>query len=114
MITWDELVYDLNELNKLENGGGAEIEFEYNGIEYGIVCYKDYCTLAEIYQIGEFKEKTYCSIEELGAANDFGFCLKDVWEEIEYPLIKPDFDEFGLQLILDEYKAAWNKRRRNK
>jgi len=114
MITWDELVFDLNELNKLENGGGSEIEFEYNGAEYVIVCYKDYCTLAEIYQIGEYEEKIYGSIEELGAANDFGFCIKDVWEQIEFPLIKPDFDEYGLQIILDGYKAALNERRRHK
>lgn len=114
MITWDELVYDLNELNKLENGSGSEIEFEYNGAEYVIVCYKEFCSFAKLYKIGECEEKIYGSMEELGAANDFGFCLKDVWEKIEYPLIKPDFDEFGLQMILDVYKAALNKRRRHK
>ena len=63
---------------------------------------------------GKYEEKIYGSMEELGASNDFGFCLKDVWEKIEFPLIKPDFDEFGLQVILDAYKAAWNKRRRRK
>ena len=114
MITWDELVYDLNELNKLENGGGSEIEFEYNGIEYGIVCYKDWCSLAIITrgQPGAYEEKEYGSIEELGAANDFGFCLKDVWGQLDYPLCKPDFEDCGLQAILDAYKAAWNKKRR--
>ncbi len=116
MITWDELVYDLNELNKLENGGGSEIEFKYNGIAYGIVCYKDRCSFAPTtyWDTEKYEERIYGSIEELGASKDFGFCLKDVWEEIEIPLIKPDFDEHGLQVILDAYKAAWNKRRRRK
>lgn len=116
MITWDELVYDLNELNKLENGGGSEIEFKYNGMEYGIVCYKDWCSFAPITydQTEKYEEKTYGSIEKLGESKDFGFCLRDVWEKIEYPIIKPNFDEFGLQVILDAYKAAGNKRRRHK
>ena len=47
-------------------------------------------------------------------ASDFGFCLKEVWEQIEFPLIKPDFEEAGLQVILDAYKAALNKKRRHK
>ena len=116
MITWDELVYDLNELCKLENGGGSEIEFEYNGNEYVIVCYKNECSFALIIDpyAEKYVEKIYGSMEALGASNDFGFCLKDVWEKIEFPLIKPDFDEVGLQVILDAYKEAWNKRRRHK
>ena len=110
MITWDELVYDLNELCKLENGGGAEIEFEYAGEEYCIVVYRDWCSLAATKEHGV--EKTYRSLGELGASQDFDFQLSEVWDQISYYECRPDFESFHLQEILDAYRAAWNKRKK--
>ena len=112
MITWDELVNDLEELCKLENGGGAEIEFEYAGAEYIIVCYKDWCSLAAAKEHGV--EKTYRSLGELGASQDFGFRLSEVWDQISFLECRPDFESFHLQEILDAYRGAWNERKEGK
>jgi len=117
VITWDELVYNLTELCKLENGGGAEIEFEYAGAEYIIICYKDWCSLAAIKDNGGNQpgpEKKYGSLDELGAAQDFGFRLHDVWDQVQYLECRPDFDSFYLQEILDAYREAWNERNRGR
>lgn len=111
MITWDELVYDLNELCKLENGGGAEIEFEYAGAEYIIVCYKDWCSLAATKEYGV--EKAYRSLDELGDSQDFGFQLSEVWDQISFLECRPDFESFHLQEIMDAYRAALIKRKKN-
>ena len=116
MITWDELVYDLNELCKLENGGGAEIEFEYAGAAYFIVCYKNWCSLATTKRGKDEQqgtEKVYHSLDELGASQDFGFRLSEVWNKVEHLECKPDFESFYLQEILDAYRAAWIERNRN-
>lgn len=112
MITWDELVYDLTELCKLKNGGGAEIEFEYAGAEYIIVCYKDWCSLATTKEHGV--EKVYRSLDVLGGSQDFGFRLREVWDRISYLECRPDFESFYLQEILDAYRAAWIERKKNK
>lgn len=113
MISWEELVYDLTELGKLENGFGSEIEFEYMGKEYGIVVYREFvefsCTPWEI-----DASKQYATLDELGQATDFGFKLAEVWNDIEYLVCKPDFDEEGLELILKAYREALEKRHKKK
>lgn len=45
MISWKELVSCIEKLEELPNGGGSEIEFRYQGAEYGIVSYRGRATL---------------------------------------------------------------------
>ena len=116
MISWDELVYDLNELCKLENGGGAEIEFEYAGEEYCIVVYRDWCSLAAIKRQENGQpgiEKTYRSLNELGSSQDFGFRLSEVWDQVSYYECRPDFEAFYLEEVLEAYRKAWENRKKN-
>lgn len=113
MISWEELVCDLTELGKLENGSGAEIEFEYMGKEYGIVVYRE-CVEFSCEPWGDDTSKQYASLDELGQATDFGFRLAEVWKDVEYPVCKPDFEEEGLELILKAYREALEKRHKRR
>ena len=81
MISWNTLCYNLTALAELPNGGGAEIEFCLNGKQYFIVHYRQAVTLTyspDGFDVnGNSVEYRYSSMEELGAARDFGFTLKD-------------------------------------
>ena len=116
MITWNNLVYSLNELSKLPNGNGSEIEFDFRGKSYIIIHYKDKCSFSELKKSTsydplewEWEEKIYNSLEELGQAKDFGFSLRKQWKNIENLICKPDFDDVSLNTILDAYRDAIKK-----
>ncbi len=49
-------------------------------------------------------------MEELGAAKDFGFCLKDEWNNITDLDCRPSFDDSTLDEIMEGYKKAWERR----
>lgn len=114
MISWEELVHCLTELEKLENGFGSEIEFQYAGKYYYIISYRNYKEFScqpDIHITNDYSTHCYADYEELGLATDFGFRLIDVWSEIEELVCKPDFDECGLDVVLDGYKAALKARK---
>lgn len=107
MIPWRDICYDLSALSKLPNGSGAEIEFDLHGKSYAIVHDRDHVTLAYFpngFEIGgKYIERSYLSMEELGAATDFGFRLKDEWKHITNFTCRPDFEEFTLDEVLKAY-----------
>lgn len=106
-ITWKELVYKINALIALPNGG-ADITFDYKGEEYTIVQYNKGCQL----QCGD-KIVDYKTIEELGESSDFGFKPMEIWNTLEIlPAYEPHFDEFTLDEILEAYRTAWGKTKR--
>jgi len=118
MISWKHLIYCIKELEKLENGGGSEIEFEFKGVSYGITSYRDSCEISRFpdinYDYGlnkivikrEYPTYTYSSLRKLGEAKDIGFSVKKEWNNIESLVCKPDFEETPLVDILDSYKKA--------
>ena len=114
MISWSNLCYDISALSKLPNGGGSEVEFKFCGKNYVIIHYRDRVSLSyypDDYAIsGKYVEKSYLSMDELGEANDFGFRLRDGWNNITNFVCHPDFEEFTLDEILDAYRKAWDKR----
>ena len=114
MISWNKLSYNLTALAKLPNGGGSEVEFTLNGKNYGIIHYRHEVTLTynpdDFPTSGEYVERSYPTMEELGAAKDFGFCLKDEWDNITDFDCRPSFDEFTLDEVLECYRQAWNGR----
>ena len=116
MISWNTLCYNLTALAELPNGGGAEIEFCLNGKQYFIVRYRQAVTLTytpDGFDVnGNSVEYRYSSMEELGAARDFGFTLKDEWNNVTDYVCRPSFDDFTLDEILEGYKKAWNGRNR--
>lgn len=110
MISWNDLCYDLAELSKLPNGDGSEIEFELRGKRYMIIHYRNEVTLT--YYPTDFEinnnsvTKSYVSVEAMGNAKDFGFCLKDEWNNISNLACEPRFDEYALNEILEGYRSA--------
>ena len=106
MISWNELVKCIEKLQELPNGYGSEIEFTYRGVEYGIVCYEDYCDIAVIDNArdGNHEESyKYPTLRELGKAKDFGFSVEERWEEFEEVIIQPDFDFCSFEEIYESY-----------
>ena len=123
MITWDHLVDCIKKLETLPNGGGSEIEFTYNEIDYYIVSHPDCVDLSVVpKRFYDGKDITYSnekvhsfrSLEELGKADIYGFVLEDVWNSLnEYDYtIKPDFDGDDFDSIYDAYKKANEKNSR--
>ena len=116
MISWNKLSYNLNALAKLVNGGGSEVEFTLNGKNYVIIHYRHEVTLThypdDFGTSGKYVERTYPTMEELGAAKDFGFCLKDEWNHITNYDCRPSFDDFTLDEILEGYRQALNGRKK--
>jgi len=109
MISWDELVFALTELGKLENGAGSEIEFEYNGKAYFIITYKngvEVSCMPDPSNWSNYSTKRYTTLDELGRATDFGFQIAEVWDHIDYLECKPDFNDIGLEDILKAYQMA--------
>lgn len=123
MISWDKLVYCIEELEKLKNGNGAEIEFEFKGIEYGITSYKGAPEISRIpkthydFELHEmiidsdYPNFIYQNLKELGEAEDIGFSVKEEWKNLECITIKPDFNDIPLEVILDSYKNALKHRK---
>ncbi|MCR4643826.1 MAG: hypothetical protein K5695_00250 [Oscillospiraceae bacterium] len=121
MITWENLLQCIERLETLPNGSGTEIEFTYNGVEYGIVSYRDNATiskLSEMYFDGKtlsFSDETvyeFKSLRELGKSNIFGFVLENIWNDLseqEYA-IRPDFDGFGFDEIYHNYQKSCKKK----
>lgn len=115
MISWNNLVSCIEKLEELPNGGGSEIEFTYQGVEYGIVSYRGPCELGTIPEAhfdghttvySEEISYTYSSLTELGRATDFGFSVEKCWPDFEGVVIKPDFDYFTFEDIYASYEAA--------
>lgn len=114
MISWNKLSYNLTALANLPNGGGSEVEFTLNGKSYVIIhCHHEvtltYCP-DDFQTSGEYVERSYPTMEKLGTAKDFGFCLKDEWDNITDFDCRPPFDEFTLDEVLEGYRQAWNRR----
>lgn len=114
MISWNKLSYNLAALAKLPNGSGSEVEFTLNGKNYVIIYYRHEVTLTyypdDPETSGKYVERTYPTMEELGAAKDFGFCLKDEWNNITDLDCRPSFDDSTLDEIMEGYKKAWERR----
>lgn len=110
MISWSRLTYCLAAISKLPNGSGSEISFFLNGKSYMIIHYRDRVTLTyypdDFETSGRYMERRYSSIEEAGNARDFGFRLKDEWENVTELLCNPDFDECPLDVILEDYRKC--------
>ena len=104
MISWNKLSYNLTALAKLPNGGGSEVEFTLNGKNYVLIHYRHEVTLTyypdDLETSGKYVERTYPTMEELGAAKDFGFCLKDEWRNITTLDCRPSFDDSTLAVRL--------------
>ena len=116
MITWKHLVECIEKLETLPNGGGSEIEFTYNGEEFGIVSYpgcpditrlpgtwNDETSADPKYQTHQFK-----SLRELGKANIYGFVIEEIWDSLdEYDYeVRPDFARDDFDIIFAAYKKA--------
>lgn len=110
MISWGKLTYCLAAISKLPNGGGAEIGFSLDGKSYMLIHYRDRVTLTyypdDFETSGRCTERTYSSIEEAETAQDFGFCLKDEWKNVTELICNPDFDEYPLDVILEDYRKC--------
>lgn len=118
MISWKHLIYCIEELEKLKNGGGSEIEFEFKGVSYGITSYNGSCEISRFPDIKydynlkkvvterEYPTYTYTSLRKLGKAKDIGFSVKKEWNNIEGLVCKPDFEEIPLVDIINDYKKA--------
>lgn len=63
-----------------------------------------------LYNWGIYSSKRYTTIDELGQVTDFGFRLAEVWNDIEYLVCKPDFDDVDLEMILEACLEALDKR----
>ena len=128
MISWNNLVTCIQKLEELPNGGGSEIEFTYQGTEYGIVSYRDFCDLERIPDSHfdgkpiDFDENTidseepyftYSSLTELGKATDIGFSVEQCWLEFENVCIRPDFDYFTFEEIYESYESAYKNKYKN-
>ena len=116
------MVTCIQRLEELPNGGGSEIEFTYQGAEYGIVSYRDFCDLERIPDShfdgkpidfdentidSEMPYYTYSSLTELGKATDIGFSVEQCWPEFENVCIRPDFDYFTFEEIYESYEAEF-------
>jgi hypothetical protein len=123
MIKWDYLIQCIEKLQTLPNGSGCEIEFTYNGVEYGIVSYKDHVDFSIIpTMFFDGKKTTYSdeenyifkSMRELGKANIYGFVLEDIWDTLprsDYS-IQIDFDGEEFEYIYESYEKACKKKKR--
>ncbi len=120
MISWNTLVSCVQKLEELPNGGGSEIEFTYQGVEFSIVSYRGSCKLEKIpdsYFDGNamvYSEDvcyTYSSLTELGKATDFGFSVEQCWPEFEAVCIRPDFDYFTFEEIYASYESAYKSKK---
>ena len=103
-------------LEELPNGGGAEIEFRYQGAEYGIVSYCGSCEIGKcpdaIYDgntltYSEEQLYTYKTLTELGKARDIGFSVEECWESFEDIRTKPDFENSTFEEIYAAYEKAY-------
>ncbi len=121
MITWNYLIQCIEKLETLPNGGGCEIEFTYDGVEYIIVSYPgdvDISKICEIYFDG--KNITYSDEEiyefkttrELGKANIYGFVLEEIWDTLTESdcSIRPDFNGDSFDEIFEAYENACKKK----
>jgi len=111
MITWNHLVNSLNQLSKLPNGNGSEIEFDLKGNSYIIIHYQNKCHFGKLMEASshdsqewKWEEKCYKNMDELGNAMDFGFCLMAEWKNVENLDCRPDFENIPLNIILDAYR----------
>lgn len=120
MITWDYLVQCIEKLETLANGGGCEIEFIYNNVEYGIVSYPGHVDISKIpemyfdgknitYSKGENHE--FKTLSELGKTNIYGFILEKIWDTLPESdfSIKPDFNGESFDFIYESYERACKK-----
>ncbi len=103
MKSWKYIKECIEKLETLNNGSGSEIEFEYNGNEYGIVSYGDHC---EFMKEGVSGAKTFETLEELGKSDCYGFKLEEVWNDLEELAIRPDFLNDDFELIYESYKKV--------
>ena len=120
MISWKSLIECIEKLQELPNGSGTEIEFTYQGVEYGICSYRDFCDIQKIpeynfngnkYVFTEEKEYSYKTLTELGRATDIGFSVETCWNDFTGICIKPDFDEYTFDEIYESYLAACKSHR---
>ena len=114
MISWETLVGYIEKLQELPNGSGTEIEFSYNGKDYGICSYRDSCDLQDCGESGCKLDVcyTYSTLSELGKARDMGFSVEESWNSFTNVVISPDFDEEPFEEIYAAYEKACRKRRR--
>ena len=121
MIAWQDLIYCIEKLEELPNGSGAEIEFCYQGVEYGIVSYRGSCDIGKFsktnfdgstFTHSEEQTYSYRTLTELGKATDIGFSVEECWESFENVCIKPDFDELSFEDIYAAYERA-SKNKKN-
>ncbi len=123
MITWNHLVECIEKLETLPNGGGSEIEFTYNDVDYGIVSHPnrvDISVVPKMFYDGKSttysneEVHTFSSLRELGKADIYGFVLEDVWNSLnEYDYsIRPDFDGDEFDSIFEAYEKAYKGNRR--
>lgn len=119
--TWNYLIQCIEKLETLPNGGGCEIEFTYNDIEYGIVSYPGHVDISktpEMYFDG--KNITYSDEEnhefktmrELGKANIYGFVIEEIWDTLNESdcSIRPDFNGDFFDEIYEAYEKACKKK----
>ena len=115
MISWQNLIFCIEKLEELPNGNGAEIEFCYQGAEYGVVSNRGSCDIGKCADMifdgksvtySEERIYTYRTLAELGKARDIGFSVKECWESFENVRIRPDFDEYPFEEIYAAYEKA--------
>ncbi len=115
MISWKQLVENIEKLEELPNGKGTEIEFSYKGVEYGIVSYGSSCDImkcSDVYYDGihalysEEIAYSYSTLTELGRATDIGFSVEEAWDLFEDISVKPDFENYTLEEVLRSYVEA--------
>ncbi len=111
MKSWEYIIKCIEKLETLSNGSGSEIEFEYNGDEYGIVSYGDHC---EFMKEGVSEYKTFATLEELGKSDCFGFKLEEVWVDLKELAIRPDFLNDEFELIYQSYEKVADTQKYNK
>ena len=116
MISWQDLISCIEKLEELPNGGGAEIEFRYQGAEQGIVSYCSSCENGKCPDVmydsntltySEEQLYTYKTLTELGKARDIGFSVEECWESFEDIRTKPDFENSTFEEIYAAYEKAY-------
>ena len=115
MISWKDLISCIERLEELPNGGGSEIEFCYQGVEYGIVSDRGLCYIGKCpdtffdgstFSYSEEQEFKYKTLTELGKAMDIGFSVEECWNSFEEIYIRPDFECFTFEEIYSTYEKA--------
>lgn len=121
-ISWRELVWRIEKIQKFPYGNGTEIFFDYKGERYVICSHRESCDIQKcsdsFHLEGETdgeKEPvyTYKTLAELGEASDIGFSVKECWEDFDEIHTEPSFRSFTLDEILAAQRESYEKWKEN-